>query len=221
MMRIFTALFLFLGWSALQPAFAQMGIPVRFAWGTEFFPSNYQAIRQNPDHSPAEMINGYYIRYIQCTEIPNARQRSAVEADGVQFISYVDFGAYLVALPEHFDPGKLEALRVRSIVPVKPVWKLAQNLREKPYGDWAVHGDKIDVILQVYPHIRINEGAELCRQEGINVLTEGNQNGFLEVRIQQNRLEAVAALPFVRYIELSARPVCPMTFPAVTSTAPT
>ena len=150
-MRLFTALLLFLGCVLLQPVFAQQTYHVRFSRGTEFFPDNYQAIRQNPNIQAAEIVNGYYIRYIQCTEIPAARQREQLEKEGVQFISYVTFGAYLVALPQDFDLNKLEPLKVRSVVPVNPQWKLAQNLREEPYGDWAVHGDLVDIVLQVYP----------------------------------------------------------------------
>lgn len=187
-------------------AFAQQSYPVRFTWGTEFFPDNYQAIRQNPEVQPAELINGYYIRYIQCTEIPTARLRTALEQEGVQFISYVTFGAYLVALPEGFDLNKLELLHVRSIVPVKPSWKLARNLREEPYGEWAVQDDQVDVILQLYPQIRIPDGAELCRLHGMTVIFEGNQNGFLHVRLLKDHLETLAGLPFVRYMELVPAP---------------
>ncbi|MBK8966015.1 MAG: S8 family serine peptidase [Lewinellaceae bacterium] len=205
-MRILTALLFLLSFWGLQSAFAQQSYPVRFTWGTEFFPDNYQAIRQNPDIQPGDLVNGYYTRYIQCSEIPTARLRAALEQEGVQFISYVTFGAYLVALPEKFDLNKLELLHVRSIVPVKPRWKMAQNLREEPYGDWAVHGDQIDVILQLYPHVRIPDGAELCRLHGMTVILEGTQNGFLHVRLLKDHLEALAALPFVRYMELLPEP---------------
>lgn len=205
-MRIFTALLMCLGCFAFLPANAQQHYPVRFSWGTEFFPDNYQAIRQNPNLSDAELVNGYYFRYIQCREIPTARLRKALEQEGVQFISYVTFGAYLVALPQHFDLNKLETLNLRSIVPVKAQWKLAQNLREQPYGEWAVFGDRVDVILQTYPQIRISEGAELCRQNALQVIFEGNQNGFLHVRAPKDQLETIAALPFVRYMELLPPP---------------
>ncbi|MBK6930189.1 MAG: S8 family serine peptidase [Saprospirales bacterium] len=208
-MRTIATLSLLLGCFLLQPAFAQQTYPVRFFWGTEFFPDNYQAIRQNPDVKPADIVNGYYTRFIQCAEIPTAAMRAGLEEAGVQFITYLHYGAYLVALPEQFDLGKLDALKVRSIVPVLPEWKLARTLREKPYGSWAVEGDQVDIYLQVYPHVRIPEAAAWCGLNGLTVVKEGNQNGILQVRLHENQIAAAAALPFVRHLELLPPPSQP------------
>lgn len=188
------------------PLLAQQNFPVRLQSGVEFFPENFKTILENPDISPAEIVNGYYVRYLQCAHVPAASERAALEADGLAFFGYVSFGAYLTSLPEDFDLKKLEKIHVRSIVPVKNEWKLAQNLREQPYGEWAIHGDWLDLNLQVYPHVSIAEGAERCRRLGMAILLEGNQNGFLQVRLRENQLDALAALPWVRHLELVPPP---------------
>ncbi|TNE62774.1 MAG: PKD domain-containing protein [Bacteroidetes bacterium] len=205
-MRLLTALFLLTGLALCQPAAAQQTYPVRFAHGTEFFPDNYQAIRQQPDVNPEELVNGYYFRFIQCTEIPTGRQRTVLEKAGLQFISYIQFGAYLVAIPEQFDLDQLATINTRSVVPVKPVWKMARNLQERPFGAWAVQGDLVDIYLQIYPQIRIEEGAALAAQYGLTVVKQGTQNGILQVRLLKDHLEAIAALPFVQYMELIPQP---------------
>ncbi|MBV6438543.1 MAG: hypothetical protein EPGJADBJ_00167 [Saprospiraceae bacterium] len=191
------------------PLYGQQTFPVRFESGTEYFPENYPEVRKNPAVNANEIINGYYVRYVQCTQIPLATERAVLEAEGVQFIEYVSFGTYLTAIPKHFDLGKFEKIRVRSIVPVKTWWKLARSLREQPYGDWAVHGDWLDVNVQVYPHVSITQGAERCRQNGMTVRFEGNQNGFLQVRLLKDKLESAAALPWVRSLELVPPPSQP------------
>lgn len=208
-MRLFTALFVFWAFLMAMPAFTQQLYPVHFSMGTEFFPDNFQAIRRNPDVSPEEIINGYYIRYIQCTAIPRKQTRAVLEAEGFQFIHYVPFGVYLVAIPEHFDLVKLEPLRVRSVVPVKAGWKLAGSLLEKPYGSWAVHGHLVDVHLQVYPNVRVAEAAQWFVQQGITVLQTGNQNGFLAVRIPETAIANLAASPMVEHMELAPPPSKP------------
>lgn len=208
-MRLFTALILLLGCITSQQSFSQNSYPVRFSWGTEFFPDNYQAILENPDIHTDELVNGYYIRFIQCTQIPTARERAGLEAVGVQFISYLQFGAYLVALPRFFDLKALNALHVRSVVPVKPEWKMARTLKEEPYGDWAVHGNMVDIDIQLYPQVRIAEGADWLRQAGYIVLEEGNQNGFLRLRVAKDKIADVAALPQIRYLELLPPPGAP------------
>ena len=193
-------------WLLSFSAFGQQSYAVQFAWGSEYFPANYAEVRQHPTVTANEVVNGRFVRYLQCTQLPTAKERAVLEAAGVQFITYVHFGAYLVSLPQNFDFALLEKLHVRSVVPVPGEWKLARSLREKPYGAWAVHGDKIDVNLQLYPHISIARGAELCRQYGLTVLLEGRENGFLQVQLPETNLAAVATLPFVQYLELKSAP---------------
>ncbi|MBL7795753.1 MAG: S8 family serine peptidase [Saprospiraceae bacterium] len=208
-MRTLLVIACWLGCFALAPAFSQNNQPVRFDWGPEFFPENFQTIRKNPAVSPDELVLGYYFRYIQCAEIPSARLRTEAESAGLRFIGYVSFGAYLVAIPENFDLNRLAPLGVRSVVPVRSEWKLARSLREKPWGEWAVQGDMVEVYLQLYPQIRIPDGAEMCRSRGITVVEEGNQNGMLHVRLRKDALAATAALPFVRTLELLPAPPKP------------
>lgn len=207
MQKQFTALFLLAFCLVGTLALGQQNPhAVRFSWGTEVFPENYEAVRQKPDVQPAELVGGHYVRYIQCQTIPNAAERAALEAAGLKIYGYVHFGAYLVGIPQDFDLNKLAALRVRSIVRVDNLWKMARNLRERPLGEWAVHGEDVDINIQVYPHTSIARSAELCRQRGLTVLKEGTQNGFLQLRVPQTNLEIVSALPFVRHMELVPPP---------------
>lgn len=207
-MKIFYSILLLAAtWLSAYSAFGQQQpYAVQFTWGTEYFPANYAEVRQHPSVVANEIVNGRFVRYLQCTQLPTAAERAVLEAAGVKFITYVRFGAYLVSLPQNFDFSRLEKLRVRSVISVPGEWKLARSLREKPYGAWAVHGDKIDVNLQLYPHIPIARGAELCRQYGLEVLLEGRENGFLQVRLPEANLAAIATLPFVQYLELKSAP---------------
>ncbi len=206
MRKIYPILVLAAVWLSTFSAFGQQPYAVQFTWGTEYFPANYAEVRLHPGITPGEVVSGRFVRYIQCNQLPTAAERSELELAGVQFITYVRFGAYLVSLPQNFDFSLLEKLHVRSVVAVPGEWKLARSLREKPYGAWAVHGDKIDVNLQLYPHISIARGAELCRQYGLTVLLEGRENGFLQVQLPEANLAAVATLPFVQYLELKSAP---------------
>ena len=175
------------------PVSAQQRYPVQFNFSTEFFPENYPDARQSFTLAAGEVVNGYVVRYLQCYQIPSSENRNRLEQEGLHFLSYVSFGTYLVAIPENFDIENLAILNPRSIVEVEPAWKLANSLRQQPPGEWAVHGDLIDVNIQVYSHVTISQGAEWCRQNGLTVLTEGNQNGFLQLRLPKENLDALAA----------------------------
>jgi PKD repeat protein len=188
------------------PAFAQSSFPVRFVHGTEIFPENFASIRQNNIVQVDEMVNGVYVRYIQLEKIMNAEERAAFESTGARIIGYVQFGAYLVLLPQNFDFQKIEAFSPRSVVAVDPRWKIAQSLREQPFGDWAVRGNYLDINIHLYPSVRIEEGAALCRKLNLEVLKEGRQSGFVQLRIHKDRIAEIAALPFVQHLELIAPP---------------
>lgn len=183
---------------------------VHFAHGAEIFPENIDAYRAGDLALPGADGLGHCVFYLQCARILSAEERARLTAEaGVEWLGYVDFGAYLVKTPATLDPESLAGLPLRGLAPVQPAWKLARSLREPPYGVWAVHGDWLDVQLQVYPHIPIPQGAALCRQNGIRVVFEGAQNGFLKVQIRQDQLDSVAALPFVQYLELAPPPPVP------------
>ena len=205
-MRTFSAVLCLLGMLTIgTTALAQTTLPVRFNHGAEYFPENYESIRQNPI-APTDLLDGYYIRYIQCKIIPSAVERASLEASGVQFLGYVHFGAYLVALPAGFDLNRLAAIQVRSMVSVEPNWKIANTLREKPWGAWAVNGNTVDINIQLYPQVTIPDGAALCKSFGMTVVKEGNQDGYLQIRVDKDHIDQIASLNFVRYLELIPPP---------------
>ncbi len=156
-----------------------------------------------------EWVNGFYYRYLTCDPLPSSRRRAALESEGVHFISYVGNQTYLVALPEGFSQERLSLVHVRRLRPVQAEEKMHRNLREQPYGSWALDGDRVHVYAQVYPQVRMTEAAAHFRSQGYEVVEVGNQNGFLHLLVPQVRLSALADLPFVRYLELMPPPSVP------------
>ncbi|MBL7802843.1 MAG: S8 family serine peptidase [Saprospiraceae bacterium] len=188
-----------------SPNFAQNSRPpVRFDQGPVVFPDNIDQAQPAPD--PAEIIDGRIVRFVQSSALLTAADRARLQDEGVQFIGYIDFGAYLLSWPAEFDAAKLRPYGVRSVVPVLADWKMARRLKEPPYPSWALHGDQIDLQIQVYPHLSISRGGELCRQMGLTVLEEGSQNGILQLRAPIAQLERLAEQPFVQYLDIAPAP---------------
>ncbi len=157
---------------------------------------------QQADPVAGEVVNGYYYRRIYCEPLPSTRARAALEAEGVEFVSYQPRNIYLVALPAGFDEGRLALVNARRVWAVAPEDKIHRNLKERPYGAWAVVGECVQVYVQVYPQMRIEEAAGRFRAMGHAVVEEGQQNGFLHLCVRGEAIAEVAALPFVRYMEL-------------------
>jgi PKD repeat protein len=195
-------LFALLLGTALQ---AQQVQPVRFANEVVYFPENFSEMARTPIQDE-EMAEGYFARYLQVHKLPTADQRRKLEQLGVVFAGYVHHQTYLVLLPSSFALSNLVSLAPRSLMAPAPQWKMHRNLLERPFGDWAVQGDLVDLQLQLYPTISIETGIGLCEKAGMQVLQKGIQNGFLAVRVPQDQLESIAKLPFVRWIELQPEP---------------
>lgn len=181
--------------------------PVRFEQGPVWFANNIDLAPLAP--ASDELANGRYVRFCQSDAILLSAQRGRLEAAGVVFIGYVDFGGYLLSLPAGFDLALLKNEGIRSINAVETDWKMSRNLQQPPYPDWALHPEGLIVQIQIYPHLTIAEGADACRQNGLTVLEEGNQNGWLLARIPMDRIREVAALPFVQYIDIAPAPPVP------------
>jgi PKD repeat protein len=188
-------------WALALPAFSQDVRPVRFDWGSEIFPQNIADVRARHTVEVGECVNGRYVRYIQCERVLSTAERQILADADLHILGYVHFGAYLISLPQNFDFQHFDPTLVRSVVPVKPDWKLANTLREQPFGDWAVQGDQIAINLQLYPHVRPEQGAAWCQQQGMTLLKVGTQGGLLQLRVPQSDLAQIAALPFVQYLE--------------------
>lgn len=193
-------------WLGQNDSIGQNAFPVRFQFGTVFFPENYPTLKAVRQADAEELVEGRYIRYVQFTTIPGSRERAALESAGMTFLGYVHFGAYLCAIPQGFDLNLLEGLNARSIMPVQPEWKMARTLREKPYGAHALHGNTVDINVQLYPFMSIPRGADICAARGLTVLKQGRDNGFLQLRVPLDQVEAIAAWPMIRYLELLPPP---------------
>lgn len=202
-------LLFFLLTATLASGLAQDIRPVEFAGGQEILPQNFADVRDHPKIAPGELLNGSYIRYVQFEQTLNASQRKRAETAGIAFLGYVFPATYLLAIPEHADLNMLAPYHPRSIVPSKPEWKVAKSLKEQPYGDWAVHGEWLDVDLQYYPQIRTADAVALCAENNIRILKTGTQNCILKARIRAADIDEISALPFIQYLELAPPPGMP------------
>ncbi len=168
--------------------------------------NNYSQSGESASFWPEDTVKGYYHRRVYCDPLPSSRARALLQAEGVQVLSYVSKNTYLMALPVGFDEKRLSLVGARRVWMPTPEEKMNANLKERPYGTWAVDGDRVHAYVQVYPQLRIEEASERFRALGYDVVEMGNQNGFLHLCIPIAELSAVAALPFVRYLELLPPP---------------
>ncbi|MBK8557296.1 MAG: S8 family serine peptidase [Lewinellaceae bacterium] len=190
----------------LFPVTAQNTVRNPFAPDGDDFPVNFPQIHAL-SYSKGELLEGFCFRLLAVSELPDHALRATLEREqGIRFLQYYPHQVYLMALPAGLDPQVLRVLQPIGLLPEKAEWKCAKNLLEPPFGDWAVHGDAIDVNVQVRAMLSQELGEQLLRRQGLTILKSGNQNGFFQLRIPTDEVLAVAALPFVQYLELAPPP---------------
>jgi PKD repeat protein len=205
--RVFP-LFVFFFLASFFTLYSQSAFPAHFSFGVENLPANFNTFKLLlPDKN--EIAAGRYVRFIRTEKLISTENRALLAASGIHILEYVPGGIYLVSIPEYYDLTQLERVQVQSIMPVQPVWKLARNLRERPFGDWAVSGDRVAVNVQIYPHVELAVAAELCKKNGWGVVKKGSNSHFIQLLIRQEELESAAALPFIQWMELIPPPAEP------------
>jgi hypothetical protein len=184
---------------------AQTNYQIHFKGHTEFFEDNFKDYK-NLQTLLTQNVNGRVYGYLQFYAIPSQTERKLMEAKGIDFLSYFQFGTYLISAPETMNWADLSNFNLRSLINIAPEWKLAASLTEKPYGAWAIRSNLIEVNVQVYENIKIDDAAEWLQQSGVKIIKKGTQNGFLKVRFNPEKIIEIAKLPYIRYMELIPAP---------------
>lgn len=185
---------------------AQQLPPVRFSWGHEFFPENFERISHDAIPGKDDIFNNRYVRYIQFGRTLTDVQRLEMENSGIEIAGYVFPATYELIIPVSFDLKKLKKSGAVSVMPVSPAWKLSRSLREPPFGAWAVHGDWIDVDILFYRGVRWQEVVSSCNENGMILLEQHPDAGIAKARVLVPELLQVAEMPFVRYMEQVSAP---------------
>ncbi|MFT5751457.1 MAG: hypothetical protein ACI86L_000959 [Dokdonia sp.] len=158
---------------------------------------------QMPDSSRFE--SGYF-GWVQFFETPTQDIQDAFKASDLQLIEYIPNQAYLFYFPETASVQFLKDSGVRAIVPVEGRFKLSANLRTGNIGDWAIAGDNIRVTLVHHENASTTAVVNALSALQISLVESFPGSNELELSIPNNCLEALTALPFVKWVDVTYAP---------------
>ena len=181
--------------------FAQNDLAVLLHTGTAYFPANIGDFPQRATISKNETVEDRYYRLVQFNEMPDKATFKTLEAMGVKLLEYIPNKTYVASLPTLLDPAALVSTRIRSIQPIEPGLKMSAALRHADIPDWAREKEHVLVMLQFYKDLPHAHVLRYCEADGIEVLRSNGLNNFLRVRMPISRLQAIAALPYVAFME--------------------
>ena len=174
--------------------------------GKELVDENFEDFLQKEKIKKKEIVNGHYYRIIQFYDIPSTAQQEEMKRAGLKFINYFPSKAFLIGIPEKLNKSYFINKNIRAIVPFQAGAKIDRSLKEEPFGDWAVQGQNIEVVLNFYNNLPLQLIEEKLRIEGYKIIEGNEYMKLVYVQIPKTDIQKVAAMPFVSYLELKSDP---------------
>lgn len=157
--------------------------------------------KQNQVPNTNEIYNGYYYRILQFNTLPTNQQKQAIELSGVQFLGYIPFNSFFVAVPITYQLQQLSVYNVRTILPIDVNSKLSLRLREDDIPAYAKKGGDVDLIIQYYKNLNYATVSEELLSKNCSVLGHQDGNQLITIRTSENNWQSIAALPFIKFMQ--------------------
>lgn len=156
----------------------------------------------NISHSADEIFDGKFYRIIQFSKIPDASQKSKLETAGVQLLDYIPHYGFFAAIDAGYDALALSGLPIRAVVNISGAIKLAPMLYQENYPDYALRPDnKIELIVTVFAGVNADMAQAYFQASGFVVADMFGLGDYYNVIVQMDEIDALAAIPFVNYVE--------------------
>ena len=203
MKKTFTLFLLFLFSSNLS---AQVDYKILLASGEITPTENIRDFVENSTIAAQENYDGYYYQIIQFFEVPTNAQHQQITQSGIQLLEYLPRRAYIAAIPVTMNPEKLVALNVRSVLDISLDYKIANNLKQASFPDWAIQKERVEVMIKYYKNIEQSDLLPYLAEDGIMVERSNRYNNFFKATIEKGKVAEIAALPYISYLELGPAP---------------
>ena len=124
-------------------------------------------------------------------------------------MQYLPRHAFLASVPAGFSAEALGKLNIRSIVPFDAAMKLAPELTEEVFPDWAVTGDFIELTLSYFDDLKRETVEAGLERAGVNILAASESGPLMNVHLPISEIGQIAALPYISYVEAVPPPPVP------------
>lgn len=149
---------------------------------------------------------------IQFYDIPAEQSIERLRNAGIDLLEYVPENAYTATLSGEPDTALLRSANARSILELAPSRKIDPLLNGPDFPEHAVKvPGKVDVRISYPRSIDLKNIREDLQKSNFEILSEAlSSYQILEVRSEQNRLQELAALPWLQYIAAIPAPGEPL-----------
>jgi Subtilase family/PKD-like domain/Secretion system C-terminal sorting domain/Ig-like domain CHU_C associated len=148
----------------------------------------------------------YYVT-IQFKNLPDPGVRNQLSALGIELIDYIPNYAYTASIPANFNLAAFKTLSVRSVVQFTPEQKTPAALYK---GEIPAHAIKqtgyVDVTIISYEKISAAAIKNSLDALGATILADNQVFRSFVIRVPQSKVNSLASLSFVQWVEAIAPP---------------
>jgi hypothetical protein len=140
---------------------------------------------------------------IQFEQLPTDADRKLMSGSGIELLEYLPPNAYTATISAKLDAALLQWVRARAVVSLSPRQKMDAYLGKGFTPAWAVkQPGTIDVLVSFPKTFSSVDVLADLPYHGAQVLDRSFQSlRILKLRVESNKLEELAALPYVEYLQ--------------------
>ncbi len=140
---------------------------------------------------------------IQFEKIPTAEEKLQLKQSGIELLDYIPNNAYTSTITGGLNRELLLRLKARAVVDLTPRQKMQPQMAEGKFPSWSV---KIAGTVDVWISYPKSYDYETVRQELRNrnfdiISIDYREYSVLALRVSTRRLDELASLPFIEYVE--------------------
>ena len=154
-----------------------------------------------------DIIQNRFVRLIQFDHLPLPLEKTELSKMGVQLLDYLPTNAYIAAFPVPLTTQfieKLSKIGVKNAFILRGSDKLCSELLHDNFPDFnQKEVGKYDLGVQIYPFLSSDAAILALQKQDFSIIGEPNaMTGSLTVRTRKSDVERLAALPFVRFVDV-------------------
>lgn len=151
--------------------------------------------------APTEVFDGYYFRLVRFSKNLTSADWEKLTLLGVKNEAYIPFHSWILAIPIHFNKESILSLNPQQIVSLSVTNKIDRDLSLRLLEN-TNPDETLQINLQCYKSLQVSiVEAELNKWSKINPL--GTHQRTYEITLKASQVRNLAALPFVKFMELS------------------
>ncbi|WP_022667070.1 S8 family serine peptidase [Desulfospira joergensenii] len=148
---------------------------------------------------------------LQVDHIPTLRQRRTLEDLGIRLETPLSGHAWLASVPTSLTAEQIESIPLRWVGFLDNRDKLAPSLKKKTTGAYAGREPgRIELMVKLFQEADFNGVARQLEKLGGKILRDAGENlGVIVVSVPEGKLDSVAAINAVRYVDPALGPGLP------------